>query len=108
MPESTTPAPGQPTPATISHANGLQFRIIDGNSPFARVARNVRQLVMADGTEWTVGLPIGWRGQQAAWIDPETEEERSARIQRYGASMARRDRIQLGLRIATDRPAATA
>jgi hypothetical protein len=98
----------QPTPATIAHANGLTFTIIDGNSNYARVARNVRQLTMADGTLWTVGLPIGWHGQEAAWIAPETEAERNTRIQRYGASIRRRDRVQLGLRLTKRTPAVTA
>jgi hypothetical protein len=94
--KSTHPA----TPATVVHANGLTFRVIDGNSNFARVARNVRTLAMADGSTWTVGLPIGWRGQEAAWQPVETAEQEAARISAYGASIQRRDRRQLGLNIA--------
>jgi hypothetical protein len=106
--QSTDQQPHQPTPETVTHTNGLTFKVVDGNSPFARAARNIRQLTMADGTVWTVGLPIGWRGREAAWRDPETPEDRAARIHLYGESIARRDRIQLGLRIVTPRPAATA
>jgi hypothetical protein len=101
------PAP-RPTPATVAHANGLTFRIIDGNSQFARVARNVRTLVMADGTTWTVGAPIGWRGQEAAWRPVETPAQEHTRIQQYGESIQRRDRRQLGLRIAPLAPTGTA
>jgi len=94
-------------PRTVAHANGLTFKVIDGDSNFARVARNVRQLVMADGSTWTVGLPIGWRGTEAAWQPTETPEQAAARIATYGESMARRDRRQLGLHITTPRPAVT-
>ena len=90
----------QPTPKTVAHANGLTFKVIDGDSNYARVARNIRQLTMADGTVWTVGLPIGWRGTEAAWKNTETPEQAAARIHAYGTSIARRDRIQLGLRTA--------
>ena len=90
----------QPTPKTGAHANRLTFNVIDGSSNFARVARNVRQLTMADGSTWTVGLPIGWRGIEAAWHTTETPEQAAARIHAYGASTARRDRIQLGLQLA--------
>lgn len=89
-------APQQPTPETVAHANGLEFRIIDGNSPYARVARSVRQLVMADGTEWTVGAPIGWRGTEAAWKPTETPEQATARIHTYGKSFRRVDRLTIG------------
>ncbi|MFD9443387.1 hypothetical protein [Streptomyces sp. NPDC060001] len=95
----TEAADHQPTPATVTHANGLTFKVVDGGSNLARTARQTRQLTMADGTTWTVGLPIGWRGREAAWHNPETEQERSDRIQRYGASIRRRDRRQLGLNI---------
>lgn len=101
-------APHQPTPTTVAHANGLTFKVIDGAGNFARVARNVRQLVMADGSVWTVGLPIGWRGQEAAWHTTETPEQAAARIHTYGASMARRDRRQLGLRTTGRATAVTA
>lgn len=90
--------PTCPKPSTVAHANGLTFKVIDGSSNHARVARNVRQLTMADGTVWTVGLPIGWRGIEAAWHTTETPEETATRIAAYGASTRRRDRIQLGLR----------
>ncbi|MFJ6720540.1 hypothetical protein [Streptomyces sp. NPDC091259] len=52
---------------TVTHANGLKFRVIDANSYDARIARDVRPLVMADGSTWTVGSPVGWRGVCAAW-----------------------------------------
>ena len=100
MADRSSQPPEQPTPETVAHANGLTFKVIGGDSNFARVARNVRQLTMADGTVWTVGLPIGWRGIEAAWHAAGTPEETAARIHAYGASTARRDRIQLGLRIA--------
>ncbi|MFJ4623037.1 hypothetical protein [Streptomyces sp. NPDC088812] len=89
--------------ATVTHASGLTFKVINGDSHHARTARGVRRLTMADGTVWTVGTPIGWRGMDAAWQDTETPQEREARLAAYGASLARRDRIQLGLRIATGR-----
>ncbi|MET8693610.1 hypothetical protein ABZV65_13825 [Streptomyces bauhiniae] len=97
----------QPAPEFVTHANGLTFKVIPGDSPFARVARGVRQLTMADGTEWTVGTPVGWHGMAAAWQDPETPQERQTRLAAYGASMARRDRIQLRLRNREPRPAVT-
>lgn len=95
-------SPTKPTPKTVAHANGLTFKVIDGDSNHARVARNIRQLTMADGTVWTVGLPIGWRGIEAAWHTTETPEETATRIAAYGASTRRRDRIQLGLHIAAN------
>lgn len=55
------------TPNAVTHANGLEFRVLPADSPYARIARNVRQLEMADGTVWTVGIPVGWRGIEAAW-----------------------------------------
>ncbi|MFE7972985.1 hypothetical protein [Streptomyces shenzhenensis] len=103
MPNGTDHTPDQPSPAqplTVAHTNGLTFKVIDGNTPHARTARNVRQLTMADGTVWTVGQPIGWRGQQAAWQPSETPQEHAARIALYGESIRRRDRTQLGLRTA--------
>lgn len=54
-------------PRTVRHANGLEFKVIPADSPFARIARSIRQLEMADGTVWTVGAPIGWHGAGAAW-----------------------------------------
>lgn len=54
-------------PDTVRHANGLEFRVIPADSYDARMARDVRQLTMADGTVWTVGAPIGWHGVAAAW-----------------------------------------
>ncbi|MGW0837513.1 hypothetical protein [Streptomyces prunicolor] len=107
MDHGTDQQPHQPTPSQVAHANGLTFKVINGASNHARTARNVRQLVMADGSTWTVGLPIGWRGTEAAWQNTETPDETSARIAAYGASMARRDRRQLGLSNAR-RTAATA
>ena len=98
--QTAATANNQPTPKTVAHTNGLTFKVIDGNSNFARVARNVRQLTMADGSTWTVGLPIGWRGTEAAWHTTETPAQAAARIHAYGESIARRDRIQLGLRTA--------
>ncbi|MFJ5176688.1 hypothetical protein ACIP68_22985 [Streptomyces griseoviridis] len=105
----------QPTPTAddgdstwrVTHASGLTFKVIPGTSPLARVARGVRQLTMTDGTEWTVGTPVGWRGISAAWQNPETPDARAARISLYGESIQRRDRTQLGLR-STRRPEATA
>lgn len=97
MADRSQEQPHQHSPATVAHANGLTFKVIDGNSNYARVARNVRQLVMADGSEWTVGLPVGWRGIEAAWRSTETPEQTAARIHTYGQSEARRDRRQLGL-----------
>ena len=99
MADRSQPQPHQPTPATVAHANGLTFKVIDGSSNFARIARNVRQLTMADGSVWTVGLPIGWRGIEAAWHATETPEETAARTAVYGESIRRRDRIQVGLHI---------
>lgn len=98
MAERTDQSARPDSPATVAHANGLTFKVIDGSSTSARTARNTRQLVMADGTTWTVGLPIGWRGHEAAWHNTETKQERLDRIHRYGESIRRRDRIQLGLR----------
>lgn len=51
----------------VRHANGLEFRVIPADSYTARMARDIRQLTMADGTVWTVGAPIGWHGVAAAW-----------------------------------------
>jgi len=85
-------------PKTVAHATGLTFQVIDGGSNHARTARNTRQLVMADGSTWTVGLPIGWRGVEATWQNTETPDQVSARTALYGASIARRDRRTLGLR----------
>ncbi|MFG3085105.1 hypothetical protein [Streptomyces parvulus] len=97
----TTQAPPSPAqPLTITHATGLTFKVIGGDSPAARIARNVRQLTMTDGTTWTVGTPVGWHGTEAAWQTTETPQEHAARTARYGESIGRRDRIQLGLRIA--------
>ena len=58
----------QPTrkgPRTIRHANGLEFNVIPADSYDARIARDVRQLTMADGTKWTVGTLGG--GSAIAW-----------------------------------------
>ncbi|ODA75571.1 hypothetical protein [Streptomyces sp. AVP053U2] len=52
---------------TVRHPNGLEFRVIDADSYTARMARDVHAVTMADGTVWTVGAPIGWRGTSAAW-----------------------------------------
>lgn len=62
-------------PRTVRHANGLEFRVIPADSYTARLARNARQLTMADGTVWTVGLPIGWRGREAAWQTPVAADD---------------------------------
>lgn len=65
-------------PDQVRHANGLAFKVIPADSPDARIARNVRPLTMADGTEWTVGAPVGWFGIEAAWRpapDPDDEPE---------------------------------
>lgn len=66
------PAPAG-DPEVVVHENGLTFRVIPADSPFARIARNVRQLKMADGTVWTVGAPIGWDGIEAAWHPQEPQ-----------------------------------
>ncbi|MFD5631610.1 hypothetical protein [Streptomyces sp. NPDC127072] len=90
----------QDSPTTVTHANGLTFKVIDGGSNFARTARQTRQIEMTDGTTWTVGLPIGWRGIEAAWHNPEPEQQQRDRIHHYGESIRRRDRRQLGLTLA--------
>jgi hypothetical protein len=41
------------------------------------MARDVRQLTMADGSVWTVGAPIGWRGVAAAWQHPVQTDDGS-------------------------------
>lgn len=51
--------------ATVTHANGLTFRVIPADSYDARIARDVRPLTMADGTVWTVGTR--GRGSAFAW-----------------------------------------
>lgn len=66
-------------PAFVSHENGLTFKVIPADSPFARIARGVRQLKMTDGRVWTVGSPIGWHGAGAAWRPQETEATRPDR-----------------------------
>ncbi|MFJ4617401.1 hypothetical protein [Streptomyces sp. NPDC088812] len=53
-------------PREIRHANGSTFQVIDADSYDARMARDVRTLTMADGSEWTVGTrgagsAIAWR-----------------------------------------------
>lgn len=62
MPERT-----QATPTTVTHPNGLVFRVIPADSYQARVARDIHQLVMSDGQLWTTGQPVGWHGTAAAW-----------------------------------------
>lgn len=74
------------TPGEVRHANGLAFKVIDGSSPYARIARNVRQLVMADGSEWTVGAPVGWFGIEAAWR-PAPDQPASTPEQPYGGDV---------------------
>ncbi|MFC7892706.1 hypothetical protein [Streptomyces sp. NPDC057381] len=54
-------------PAEVRHANGNEYRVIDAGSYTARMARDVHDVTMADGTVWTVGQPIGWHGVPAAW-----------------------------------------
>ncbi|MEU0587249.1 hypothetical protein [Streptomyces sp. NPDC006132] len=54
------------TPRTVRHTNGLTFTVIPADSYEARMARDVRQLTMEDGTVWTVGTrgsgsTIAWR-----------------------------------------------
>ncbi|MEU1293033.1 hypothetical protein ABZ439_11465 [Streptomyces sp. NPDC005840] len=63
----STPVAAPARPTTVRHANGLEFKVIPADSPFARIARSIRQLEMDDGTVWTVGAPIGWRAAGAAW-----------------------------------------
>ena len=43
--------PNAPTGAQIAHTNGLTFTIVPADSFTARLARDVRQLAMADGTD---------------------------------------------------------
>jgi hypothetical protein len=62
----------QRTRPTVTHPNGLVFRVIPADSYTARMSRDRRQLVMTDGQTWTVGQPVGWHGTPAAW---RTEEE---------------------------------
>lgn len=57
----------QRTHHTVTHPNGLVFRVIPADSYTARMSRDRRQLVMADGQLWNVGAPIGWYGVPAAW-----------------------------------------
>ncbi|MFD8521035.1 DUF6907 domain-containing protein [Streptomyces capillispiralis] len=40
---------------TVRHANGLEFTVIPADSYDARMARDVRELTMEDGSVWTVG-----------------------------------------------------
>jgi hypothetical protein len=56
----------QPGPREITHPSGLTFKVIPADSYDARIARDRRQLVMTDGTEWTVGTrgfgtALAWR-----------------------------------------------
>ena len=44
-----------PEPRMVRHANGLTFKVIPADSYDARIARDVRELTMDDGTVWTVG-----------------------------------------------------
>ncbi|MFJ6578394.1 hypothetical protein ACIQMY_20785 [Streptomyces sp. NPDC091368] len=62
MPERT-----QRTHPTVTHPNGLTFRVIPAGSYTARMSRDRRQLVMTDGQLWQVGQPVGWYGTPAAW-----------------------------------------
>lgn len=53
-------------PRTVRHANGTTFTVIPADSYDARMARDVRQLAMDDGTVWAVGTrgagsAIAWR-----------------------------------------------
>ncbi|MFF9758595.1 hypothetical protein ACF1G4_03340 [Streptomyces caelestis] len=59
--------------AQISHANDLTFTIVAADSFTARMARDVRQLTMADGTTWTVG-PRGY-GSTFAWQPPAAADD---------------------------------
>ncbi|MBL3670253.1 hypothetical protein JL475_30615 [Streptomyces sp. M2CJ-2] len=42
-------------PREVRHANGLTFTVIPADSYDARMARDVRELTMEDGSVWTVG-----------------------------------------------------
>lgn len=55
--------PGEPR--TVRHANGQTFTVIPADSYEARMARDVRQLTMEDGTVWTVGTRGA--GSTIAW-----------------------------------------
>lgn len=53
-------------PNTVTHANGLTFKVIPANSYDARIARGVHTLTMTDGNTWTVGTrgagtALAWR-----------------------------------------------
>ncbi|MFF5972239.1 hypothetical protein ACFY7C_12040 [Streptomyces sp. NPDC012769] len=63
--------PTQHTQPTVTHPNGLVFRVIPADSYTARMTRDRRQLVMTDGQTWTVGQPVGWHGTAAAWLTTE-------------------------------------
>jgi hypothetical protein len=67
MPERT-----QDTQPTITHPNGLVFRVIPADSYTARMSRDIHQLVMSDGQLWNTGQPIGWHGTPAAWRTENT------------------------------------
>ncbi|ODA69537.1 hypothetical protein [Streptomyces sp. AVP053U2] len=58
-----------PLRAQITHANGLTFTIVSADSYTARIARDVRQLAMDDGTVWTVGTRGA--GNTIAWQPAE-------------------------------------
>jgi hypothetical protein len=67
--------PNAPTGAQIAHTNGLTFTIVPADSFTARLARDVRQLAMADGTVWTVGTR-GY-GSTFAWQPPQQTDDGS-------------------------------
>ncbi|MGW0495025.1 hypothetical protein ACWD0Z_06175 [Streptomyces sp. NPDC003007] len=64
--------PGEPR--TVRHANGQTFTVIPADSYEARMARDVRQLTMEDGTVWTVGTRGA--GSTIAWRPAHGDDEK--------------------------------
>lgn len=61
-------------PGIVRHANGAEYRVVEAGSYTARMARDIHDVTMADGTVWTTGLPIGWHGTPAAWRTSNTSQ----------------------------------
>ncbi|MEU8531575.1 hypothetical protein [Streptomyces parvulus] len=66
-PPADEPPAVQATPTEVHHANGATYKVIEASSYTARMARDVHDVTMADGTVWKTGQPIGWHGTPAAW-----------------------------------------
>lgn len=62
-------------PRIVRHANGLEFTVIPADSYDARMARDVRELTMDDGSVWTVGTRGA--GSAYAWQPQDNETERA-------------------------------